>query len=704
MKTIEFYLTLPYDPENLEKYKGFAKFGMTSVDIDGRAKQNGDDYKVEMIPFSDTDGIVYKFPVVTVEDTDNDKYDQMFLKKLRGSGHYRLSIGDTTAYEEIHKLFYTSARRGRKYNEWVMYKSNKDLVRFVEDMRLVINSTDSVVSIDNRPVKPVRKKCVCRFADGIGMNILRNADRDLRSPFNDTEKTTVGNGKTAHEISNPERIFNIDNPNGSKYKGLCVIAPYDAELATAMFDIFWNVNCCRFGNDAVMAEKYVNLFCNKLRVYNTNVNTDLHEKLHDHIYKIFKGNFPKSDTGLETAADTLTDGKHIMEWFDMRFVFSKGMRNERLLEVMAKNNTGKFDAVVMNPPYDGTLYQKFFKAGIEMTNDKGICVCVSPAAWIISKKQAKNVTELCDKYKTVIRLLSQYDTNEMFPDAEIGSHLSVTWVDKSVQALSNPDKKLITYIHREDVFDKKRQTRILSGDFVKCADINFRQINDDKLASIYKKLDLCSHMFLTDDYDDFIFTNDNIDRHVKKMKGAKGFPQAGHELFSDIDKDKYVYNVRCLYGHDGKADFYTIHTNLPQSERIGLYSEFIKKTMKDTNNCNENGDPVIKQKLQYGWVFDSSNQAKRFDNYLSTYFVRILLYKTKNGRSLDRGEMTIIPWPNLNCPVFDGTPEQIDNKLFEIANLTKIEIDRIHEILPDYYGERYKKGCDYNGQNNDIIK
>lgn len=696
MKTIEFYLTLPRDPENPDRYKGYAKFGMTTVDISGRAKQNGDDYKVEMTPFSDAGGNVYKFPVVTVDDNDNGKYDQNFLKKLQGSSHYRLSIGDTGAYEKIRKLFYTSARRGRKYNEWIIYKSDKDLVRFVEDMRLVINSTDSVVSIDNRPVKPVKKNCVRRFADGMGINILCNPDRDLRSPFNDTEKTTVGKGATAYEIRNAERIFGVDDPDRTDSKGLCIVAPFDAELTTTLFDIFWNVNVGRFGNDAGTAEKYVNLFCDKLRVYNTNVNADLHEKLHDHIYKIFKDKFPKSNTGLETAADMLADGKHIIEWFDMRFGFGDETRNGRLLKDMAEDNVLKFDAVVMNPPYDGTLYQKFFKAGIEMTNDKGMCVCVCPAAWIISKRQAVNITELCDKYKTVVRLLSQYDTNEMFPDAEIGSHLSVTWVDKSVRAESNPGKKLITYIHREDMFDKTRQTRILSGDFDKCADINFRQINDARLFSIYKKLDLCSHMFLTDDFDDFVFTDDNIDQHVKKMKGLAGFSQKGRLFFDDkTDNNKYVYWVRSLYGQDGTADFYTIFRNQSQEERIGLYKDFINKTIRDYNNCDQTGNPIIKQKLQYGWTFDTLEQAKRFDNYLSTYFVRILLYKTKNGRHLDRGELTVIPWPNIDSPVFDGTPEQIDSRLFKAAKLTRIEINRIHEILPDYYGERYKKGCDY---------
>ena len=62
---------------------------------------------------------------------------------------------------------------------------------------------------------------------------------------------------------------------------------------------------------------------------------------------------------------------------------------------------------------------------------------------------------------------------------------------------------------------------------------------------------------------------------------------------------------------------------------------------------------------------------------------------------MDRGELTVIPWPNIDSPVFDGTPEQIDSRLFDAAGLTRIEINRIQEILPDYYGERYKKGCDY---------
>lgn len=48
---------------------------------------------------------------------------------------------------------------------------------------------------------------------------------------------------------------------------------------------------------------------------------------------------------------------------------------------------GKFDTIIQNPPYDGTLHLDFLEKGIELLSENGRMVIVEPATWLINVRK-----------------------------------------------------------------------------------------------------------------------------------------------------------------------------------------------------------------------------------------------------------------------------------------------------------------------------
>ena len=41
----------------------------------------------------------------------------------------------------------------------------------------------------------------------------------------------------------------------------------------------------------------------------------------------------------------------------------------------------KFDYIIQNPPYAGTLHTKFFNKGLDILSDTGKMVIIEPSTW-----------------------------------------------------------------------------------------------------------------------------------------------------------------------------------------------------------------------------------------------------------------------------------------------------------------------------------
>ena len=58
-------------------------------------------------------------------------------------------------------------------------------------------------------------------------------------------------------------------------------------------------------------------------------------------------------------------------------------------------NMPKFDFIVQNPPYSGSLHLDFLKKGYEMLSDKGQMIIIEPATWLIDvRKHGKKYEEM----------------------------------------------------------------------------------------------------------------------------------------------------------------------------------------------------------------------------------------------------------------------------------------------------------------------
>ena len=49
----------------------------------------------------------------------------------------------------------------------------------------------------------------------------------------------------------------------------------------------------------------------------------------------------------------------------------------------------KFDYIIQNPPYAGTLHTKFFNKGLDILSDTGKMVIIEPSTWLINLRKGK---------------------------------------------------------------------------------------------------------------------------------------------------------------------------------------------------------------------------------------------------------------------------------------------------------------------------
>ncbi|MBO6273350.1 hypothetical protein J6O48_11300 [bacterium] len=97
------------------------------------------------------------------------------------------------------------------------------------------------------------------------------------------------------------------------------------------------------------------------------------------------------------------------------------------------DNDMKFDYIIQNPPYSGSLHLDFLKKGYELLSDTGKMVIIEPATWLINvRKNGKaklydEIKSMLGKhvYKVVIENLNkQFDTALYVP-------FSVTYIDNN---------------------------------------------------------------------------------------------------------------------------------------------------------------------------------------------------------------------------------------------------------------------------------
>ena len=302
-------------------------------------------------------------------------------------------------------------------------------------------------------------------------------------------------------------------------------------------------------------------------------------------------------------------------------------------DIMKKNGGRKFDVVLMNPPYDNGLGNKFLE---KVFNIGHKIVTVQPLSWLTSKKQRTSITKQVNNFDTYIDTLN--GIKEF--DAGIAGEMGIQYFDT-------------TSAGKIHIYDKV---------FDKCEDVKLWS-NDDILEQFVEKLGHVKNSLW-----------DNI-KHNKPY---------GHGYEENPNDNWWCIKIQQIRGHvqNNKdrfsPDFFTVLSN---------NSDFIKSVSGQYKDIKDKASRTGKVEFGY-FAFDTENELTNFINYIKTDFVRTCLMLTKRNTNLFRGELKFIPWFDFSDTVFSKSPKEIDDYLFKKYNISDDIRKHIEEILPDYYNIR----------------
>ena len=99
-------------------------------------------------------------------------------------------------------------------------------------------------------------------------------------------------------------------------------------------------------------------------------------------------------------ATSIENGGTVSEWFDKK-----------------EQKNMKFDTIIQNPPYDGSLHLEFFEKGLNVLNKNGKMVIVEPATWLINVRRngkASRYDEIKKKIERHVESIAIENLNNEF--------------------------------------------------------------------------------------------------------------------------------------------------------------------------------------------------------------------------------------------------------------------------------------------------
>lgn len=319
---------------------------------------------------------------------------------------------------------------------------------------------------------------------------------------------------------------------------------------------------------------------------------------------------------------------------ESQFVHMKVITDEKgkfnLSDYVNKNMKNRFDICIMNAPYANGLHEKFEITGIDLVTDE--IIWIGPLTWLLGKKPNKHLCDKCNQFYTSIQTI---DPNYHF-DAKINQKLGIVLVNK--KKIKNIEYNGISYNS--------------------CYDI--RHFSDDLfIMSAYRKIKPYS------------FT-DNVNIHVRKIYN-NGRTDFGNCRYSVPNSNDLICRLSGFAGNNTisqeTGEFWAIHSrNKKYEKECGTYAH-VKESNKETKH-------YIK--------FDSEIQLKNFWKFIHTDFSMLCLYFIKTNLHIDGGELNYLPW-------LDWNNEWDDMKLFNLFNLNKQEVERLYQVIPNYFGNDREK-------------
>jgi hypothetical protein len=318
-------------------------------------------------------------------------------------------------------------------------------------------------------------------------------------------------------------------------------------------------------------------------------------------------------------------------------------------DILNMNDNKKWDVVLMNPPYDNKLHEKFLNKVIDLSN---IICSIQPATWLLAKTKNKNI---CDKINDCLVNIESIHASDYF-DARLQQEMSINYIN-----LSENKKIIYNNIEYNNIYD----ITVFSND---------KLINE--FNNIIKPL----------------YNKENLWEHIKRVPQKLWAGKYNKEYKTkkdELNEDENSYCIRFAHfigdsSNDGKKIdcWYSLFYNRPNvtNNMFGKYKDMIKKTIKYRG--------YDKQFMEYYVSFKTEQEGLNFINYIKSDFVRTCLYLIKNSVNILRGEMSYIPWFDFSNEHFNKSPKEIDDWLFKKYNISNEIRNHIEEILPDYYGIR----------------
>ena len=302
-------------------------------------------------------------------------------------------------------------------------------------------------------------------------------------------------------------------------------------------------------------------------------------------------------------------------------------------QLLNMNNGKKIDFILMNPPYDNGLGNRFLE---KVFNIGHKIVTVQPLSWLTSKKQKTSITNYVNNFDTYIDIIN--GINEF--DAGIAGEMGIQYFDTTTTG----------------------KLHIYNKEFDKCEDV--------KLWSYDSLLE------------QFVKTIGNIKNSLwDNIKHNKPYGRGYEENPND---NWWCIKIQQIRGHVQNSkdrfspDFFTLISN---------NSDFIKSVSGQYKYIKDKASRTGKVEFGY-FAFSTENELNNFINYLKTDFVRACLMLTKRNTNLFRGELKYIPWFDFSDNIFSKSPKEIDDYLFKKYNISDEIRKHIEEILPDYYNIR----------------
>lgn len=355
------------------------------------------------------------------------------------------------------------------------------------------------------------------------------------------------------------------------------------------------------------------------------------------------------------------DGRIIDELVDngnIRAIYSmEDSRKEMESKIADCIGGRRFDAVVMNPPYDSGLHLKFLRKALEISDQ--YVLTIQPAAWLVgcqtSNDDTKAIVKAADMYHTVVD--SVHGTTMFNNDAMIAGEITIDFFDKK-----DPDRCLMFNGNRYD----------------RCADVDLYK-HSDKYVNFIKFID------------ELVQKNGSVESHILRSPNAKS------KIFSKncIDYDNTDSPVIRMTGFAGdkkirsksNGDFWTLGLGKGDGKSA---KSVICRNISEFNKTDKNEDRLD----VYIRFYDKLNRDNCY-NYFKTDFARICVKRKKHNEHLDAGPLRYVPFFDFSDKRFSGSPTDIDNVIFSmytdwcVQHLIEPDTDivryYIEDELPDFY-------------------